>query len=68
MVCLETQAELRVRVGRPQTSSSPPPSHLIAGRPKVALLFWSFGGLDAVFRYLSLCLLYINTKIVKIDV
>ena len=31
------------RVGRPQTSSSPP-SNVIAGRPKAALLFWFFAG------------------------
>ena len=34
--------ELRARVGRPQTSSSPPVI-FIAGRPKAALLFWFFG-------------------------
>ena len=33
---------LRARVGRPQTSSSPPVI-FIAGRPKAALLFWFFG-------------------------
>ena len=40
----ETQyhIEARARVGRPQTSSSPPVS-FIAGRPKAALLFWFFG-------------------------
>ena len=27
-----------------------PPSNFIAGRPKAALLFWFFGGLDVVFR------------------
>ena len=32
----------RARVGRPQTSSSPPVI-FIAGRPKAALLFWFFG-------------------------
>ena len=37
-----TKAELRARVGRPQTSSSPP-AIFIAGRPKAALLFWFFG-------------------------
>ena len=31
-----------LRVGRPQTSSSPPVI-FIAGRPKAALLFWFFG-------------------------
>ena len=36
------KAELRARVGRPQTSSSPPVI-FIAGRPKAALLFWFFG-------------------------
>ena len=43
---------------------APPPSNITAGRPKAALLFWFFGS----FRcgvYLSLCLLYINTKIGK---
>ena len=33
---------LRARVGRPQTSSSPPVI-FIAGRPKAALLLWFFG-------------------------
>ena len=37
-----TKAELRARVGRPQTSSSPPVI-FIAGRLKAALLFWFFG-------------------------
>ena len=37
-----TKAELRARVGRPQTSSSPPVIFL-AGRPKAALLFWFVG-------------------------
>ena len=32
----------KARVGRPQTSSSPPVI-FIAGRPKAALLFWFFG-------------------------
>ena len=36
--------ELRARVGRPQTSSSPPVI-FIAGRPKAALLLWFFGDL-----------------------
>ena len=38
----DDKAELRARVGRPQTSSSPPVI-FIAGRPKAALLFWFFG-------------------------
>ena len=33
---------LGLKVGRPQTSSSPPVI-FIAGRPKAALLFWFFG-------------------------
>ena len=37
-----TKAEARARVGRPQTSSSPPVI-FIAGRPKAALLCWFFG-------------------------
>ena len=37
-----TKAELRARVGRPQTSSSPPVI-FIAGHPKAALLFWFYG-------------------------
>ena len=37
------RAELRVRVSRPQTSSSLPPVIFIAGRPKAALLLWFFG-------------------------
>ena len=40
--CFSGEAELRARVGRPQTSSSPPVI-FIAGRPKAALLFWFFG-------------------------
>ena len=40
--CLKTTLEARARVGRPQTSSSPPVI-FIAGRPKAALLFWFFG-------------------------
>ena len=42
-----------------------PPSNFIAGRPKAALLFWFFGGFRCGVPYLSLCLLYINTKIGK---
>ena len=38
----EPKTEARARVGRPQTSSSPPVI-FIAGRPKAALLFWFFG-------------------------
>ena len=45
-----------------------PPSNFIAGRPKAAFLFGSLVVLDAVFRYLSLFLLYINIKIGKVDV
>ena len=45
-VCLvnqnRTKTERRARVGRPQTSSSPPVI-FIAGRPKAALPFWFFG-------------------------
>ena len=40
--CRRTKTEARARVGRPQTSSSPPVI-FIAGRPKAALLFWFFG-------------------------
>ena len=36
------KAEVRARVGRPQTSSSPPVI-FIAGRPKADLLFWFSG-------------------------
>ena len=42
VIGMRTKAELRARVGRPQTSSSPPVI-FIAGRPKAALLFWFFG-------------------------
>ena len=37
----EPRQNIRARVGRPQTSSSPPV--IIAGRPKAALLFLFFG-------------------------
>ena len=47
--------ELRARIGRPQTSSSPPVI-LIAGRPKAALLFWIFGD----FRCGALLFMAIN--------
>ena len=57
-----TKAELRARVGRPQTSSSPPVILLLAV-PRRLFCFGSFVVLVVVFRYLSLCLLYINTKI-----
>ena len=42
MMSMVTKTELRARVGRPQTSSSPP-VFFIAGRPKAALLLWFFG-------------------------
>ena len=56
--CYKTEA--RARVGRPQTSSSPPVI-FIAGRPNAALLFWFFGD----FRCGALFMLYINIKIGK---
>ena len=40
-------AELRARVGRPQTSSSPL-VFFFAGRPNAAILFWFFGDLRCV--------------------
>ena len=50
---LITKAEARARVGRPQTSSSPPVILLLA----VPRRLFYFGSLvlDVVFRYLSLC-------------
>ena len=42
LLYLVNKTEERARVGRPQTSSSPPVI-FIAGRPKAALLFWFFG-------------------------
>ena len=42
MFYLENQSRTKERVGRLQTSSSPPVI-FIAGRPKAALLFWFFG-------------------------
>ena len=39
---IQTNRIGRPRVGRPQTSGSPPVI-FIAGRPKAALLFWFFG-------------------------
>ena len=59
-----TKAETRARVGRPQTSSSPPVILLLVV-PRRLFCFGSFVVLDVVFRYLSLFLLYINIKIGK---
>ena len=47
------------------TLPAPPPSNITAGRPRRLFCFGSLVVLDVVFRYLSLCLLYINTKIGK---
>ena len=57
---LGTMAELRARVGRPQTSVSP--SNFIAGLPKAAVLFWFFGNFRWACCYLWLFSLYINIK------
>ena len=62
-----TKAELRARVGRPQTSGSPPVILLLAV-PRRLFCFGSLVFLDVAFRYLSLLLLYINIKIGKIDI
>ena len=68
------QNQRRGLVDRKLFQAPRPPSHpsnLIAGRPKAALLFWSFGSLvilDVVCRYLLLFVLYINIEIGKIDV
>ena len=59
-----TKAELKARVGRPQTSWSPPVILLLAV-PRRLFCFGSLVVLDVVFRYLSLFLLYINIKIGK---
>ena len=59
-----TKAEARARVGRPQTSSSPP-VFFIAGRRKAALLFCSLVILDVARCYLWLFTLCINIKIGK---
>ena len=56
-----TKAELRARVGRPQTSSSPPVI-FIAGR---LFCFGSLVILDVARWYLWLFTLYINIKISK---
>ena len=60
----EPKAALRARVGRPQTSSSPPVI-FIAGRPKAVLCFGSLVILDVARCYLWLFTLYINIKIGK---
>ena len=53
-----TKAELRARVGRPQTSSSPPVI-FIAGRPKAALLSWFFGDLRCgAFLFMAIYVVY----------
>ena len=54
--------ELRVRVGLPQTNSSPPAILLLAA-PRRLFCFGSLVILDVVCRYLLLFLLYINIKI-----
>ena len=56
-----TKAELRARVGRPQTSWSPPVI-FIAGRPKAALLFWFVGDFrcDALFMVIHVIYKYEN--------
>ena len=43
----------------------PPPIILLLAVPRRFFCFGSLVVLDVVFRYLSLCLLYINTKIGK---
>ena len=48
--------KLRARVGRPKTSYRP---------PRRLFCFGSLLVSDVMFRYLSLCLLYINSKIGK---
>ena len=62
MFYLENKAELRARVGRPQTSSSPPVI-FIAGRPKAALLLWFFGDFRCgalLFVVIHFIYIYIN--------
>ena len=59
-----TKPEIRARVGRPQTSWSPPVILLLA-IPRQLFCFGSFVVLDVVFRYLSLFLLYITIEIGK---
>ena len=57
-----------MRVGRPQTSSSPPVI-FIAGRPKAAFLFWFFGDFKCgAMLFMVIHVLYINIKIGKIAV
>ena len=58
---LRIKTELRARVGRPKTSSSPPVV-FIAGRPKAALLFWFFGD----FRCGALLYLFVVIHVIKI--
>ena len=56
-------------VGRPQTSSSPPPSNFNAGSPKAALLFWLFGDFrGGALLFMVILVLDINIKIGKIVV
>ena len=54
IVILSVYVEQRARVGRPQTSSSPPVILLLAV-PRRLFCFGSLVVLDVVFRYLSLC-------------
>ena len=59
--------DLRARVGRPQTCSSPPVI-FIAGRPQGALLFWFFGDFRCgalLFMAIQVIHMYINIKIGK---
>ena len=60
-------AELRARLGRPQTSSQQSYCWPSQGGSSV-FCFGSLAILDVVCRYLSLFVLYINIEIGKIDV
>ena len=56
-------SEPRARVSRPQTSSSLPPlSNFIAGRPKTALLFWFFGEFRCGVLLFTVILVISNIK------
>ena len=59
---IELDKSFTLQEHRDKFTGKQAPSNFVAGRPKAALLFGSLAILDAVCRYLSLFLLYIDIK------